>query len=359
MTGWKYMKRVVLLAALLALVGSVFAPRSFALRIDGREVEDVYAYILEKLEEDARIQEEYRKQAERNPAFRGIRPYTYSSLSHLSIEDLLYGAMQGGLVGARKAGPNAARSVSTALSEANIHRIMELVPMLSKDFTTGGILLQRMVVAGKKDYLQEYLLKRTRPGYASDSLFALFWRDELKRNHASYINALDLICNDIYSTSEPLEYAMRFYRDTLEEDFLAAFLADAGIAALVSQGKTDLKPALALADEGLRAQMENPGVLDKGMRSLIPLRKALKMQLDPAMQREAAVVQTATELLAELDAAYPALASLEEQASATPPPIVPPMMEGEGEGASAPEAPAEEATPSGFPKIGIPTLKGF
>lgn len=359
MTGWKYMKRIASLAGVLMLLGSLAAPVSFALRIDGREVEDVYAYILEKLDEDARIQDDYRKQAERNPAFRGIRPYTYSSLSHLSIEDLLYGAMQGGLVGARKAGPNAARAVSTALSEANIHRIMELVPMLSKDFTTGGILLQRMVVAGKKDYLQEYLLKRTRPGYASNSLFALFWRDELKRNHTSYINALDTICNDIYSTSEPLLYAMRFYRDTLEEDFLAAFLADTGIAALTSQGQTGLTPAVALADEGLRAQMENPGLLDKGMRSLVPLRKALKIQVDPAMQREAVVVERATELLAALDATYPALAALEEQASATPQPIAPPIMEGEGEGGSAPEAPADNATPSGFPKIGIPTLKGF
>jgi hypothetical protein len=345
------------LALTLCALGFWGAPTASALMIGGKEVEDVYEYILKTLEEDARVQEEYRKQTERNPSFRGIRPYTYSTLSHLSVEDLLYGAVQGGLSAVRDAGPNASRSLVVAACEANIQRIMELIPMLSKDFTTGQTLLQRMIVSGRKDYVQEFLLKRSRPGYANDSLFAAFWRDEIERNHDAYIAALDTICNDLYSGTEPLLLALRLYIETLEEEGRTAFESDSGIAPLLGQADTNVTLARAVADENLSGQMADPGLLQRHMRKLAPLRKSLENQLDPALQREEEVKVFAEQQLALLDAAFPAVREM--QATEPAPNAAPLPAPAEGEMAAPPEEPEESTTPSGFPKIGIPTLKGF
>jgi hypothetical protein len=333
------------------------ASQVHALFINGREVEDVYEYILDNLAEDARIQEEYRLQVERDPNFRGIRPYTFSSLSHLSVEDLVYGAAQGGLAAVRDAGPNATREEVIAQCEANIQRIMELFPMLTKDFTAANVLLQRMIVPARKDYMQEFLLKRCRPGRANESLFTLFWQEELQRNHQGYVRALSAICDDIYTTAEPLQLALELYVQVSEDDYLAAFNKDAGIAALRAQGHEELTPVRALSDESLQSQMANPDDLLRQTRKLVPVRKRLLAQLDPTMQRDDALKEFATRLLAAFDEAHPTVEKMQDE---EPEPAAPPAMPFvEGEMASPEEAPADTETPTGFPKIGIPTLKGF
>lgn len=346
------------ITAILAAAALVYgAPTAHALFINGREIEDVYEYILDTLEEDARIQEEYRLQVERDPNFRGIRPYTFSSLSHLSVEDLVYGAAQGGLAAVRDAGPNATREEIIAQCEANIQRIMELFPMLTKDFTAADVLLQRMMVPARKDYMQEFLLKRSRPGLANESLFTLFWQDELRRNHQPYLRSLATICDDIYTTTDSLKLALELYLQATEDDYQAAFEKDAGIAALRAQGLDDLTPRRALEDDALRSQMADPDDLLRQTRKLVPVRKRILAQLDPAMQREDAVKDFATKLLADFDAAHPTVQQMQEEEPEPMPAPPLPMLEGE---APAPEeAPADTETPSGFPKIGIPTLKGF
>ena len=335
--------------ALVACVLLGAAMPAKALIVDGKEVEDIYEYILKQLQEDAAKQEEYRKQLERDPNFRGYRPYTYSLLSHLSTEDLLYGATQGGLAAIREAGPNAPAEQVAAMAEANIQRVMELFPMLTGDLVAGETLLKKMTIAGRKDHMQLFILKRCVPGYANDSLFAAYMQDEVQRNRTAFVNALDLICQDVFADTPVLLLALELYAKANEEDYVKDFERDAGYAALRAQGIEGLTPKLALETPEYHAMLANP---DRFKDTLAEVRKRIAQQLDPALQRAEPVVELATRLLAVFDAAHPAIAA---EAEATPGSAAPAMPE---QSPDAPDVPGTEP-PANVPKIGIPTLGAF
>jgi hypothetical protein len=338
------MNRWALVACML--LGAALPAR--ALIVDGKEVEDIYEYILEKLQEDAAKQEDFRKQLERDPNFRGYRPYTYSLLSHLSTEDLLYGATQGGLAAIREVGPNAPAERVAAVAEANIQRVMELFPMLTGDLVAGETLLKKMTIAGRKDYMQPFILKRCVPGYANDSLFAAYMQDEVRRNRTAFVNALALICDDAFTETPVLLLALELYANAVEQDYVIDFEKDVGYAALRAQGIEGLTPKLALETPEYHAMLAAP---DRFKDNLAKVRACLAKQLDPALQREVPVVELATRLLAEFDAAHPGIAA---EAETTPGSAAPPMPE---QSPDAPDVPGTE--PPATPRIGIPTLGGF
>lgn len=328
-----------------------------ALIIDGKEVEDIYAYIVKTLDEEAQLQEEYQTQVERNPAYAGYRPYTYSSLRHLSTEDLVYGAMQGGMTARRELGPEAASAEVAARAEANINRVMELFPMLAKDFNTGEVLLKRMVGTGRLDYFQLYLLKRSRPGHANDSLFAAFWREEVQRNQVAYRKVLEEICDSAFSQTESLQYAIPFYAEIVEQEYRAAFERDAGVTAMLAEGIPNLTPHAVLSDPALRARLANAAALESKTRELVFARKRFEAQLDPNMARAPHIVAMVEDFLDKFDKENPSVREYAEQ-MADKLPVAPipltAMPEPEPE-----ESPESEASKPDVPKIGIPTLQGF
>jgi len=183
----------IFLAVLMALPAS-------ALVVDGKEIRDIYGYIIRVLEDDEKVQEQYREQAARNPSYRGYRPYTYSSLRHLTTEDLLYGALQGCFL-ALRINRGAPPEVMDAKTEANINVVMELFPMLARDFTAGEQLLGYMTGRGGDEYFRLYLLRRCEPGYARDSLFARFWQDCIKRHEKQYLETLEFLAD--FSSTDP------------------------------------------------------------------------------------------------------------------------------------------------------------
>lgn len=326
-----------------------------ALIIDGKEVEDVYAYIIKMLDEEAKLQEEYRIELDQNPAFSGYRPYTYSTLRHLSTEDLIYGALQGGLTAVRELGPNAAPELVAAQAEANISRVMEMFPMLSKDFTTGALLLKRMIGTGRMDHFQLYLLRRIRPGYANDSLFASFWREELKRNRSALVETLGQICDSAFADPAALEYALPIYAQTVEEIYWEKYHADPDVARLLSTGHEGLLPHELLASPELRAEVKRIDALEKRTQELGMTRARLANQLDPNLNRPARIREVAQGLLDEFDAKHP---TVKHVPSAGVIPAPPPVTESTPDAPPAAEEETDSATPAA-PRIGIPTLKGF
>lgn len=341
----------------LLLAWLTFPSLGHALIIDGKEVEDIYAYIVKTLDEEAKLQEEYQTQVERNPAYAGYRPYTYSSLRHLSTEDLVYGAVQGGMTARRELGPDAAVEEVAARAEANINRVMELFPMLAKDFNTGEVLLKRMVGTGRLDYFQLYLLKRSRPGFANDSLFSAFWREEVQRNAAAYRKVLEDICDSAFSQTQALEYAIPFYAQIVEQQFRAAFERDAGVVAMIAEGIPNLTPHTALTDPALRARLANSAALQSRTRELVFARKRFEAQLDPNMTRAPHILAMVKELLDKFDQENPSVREYaEEMADKLPVAPIPltSMPEPEPE-----ESPESDASKPDVPKIGIPTLQGF
>lgn len=327
-----------------------------ALIIDGKEVEDVYAYIIKMLDEEAKLQEQYRIELDQNPAFSGYRPYTYSTLRHLSTEDLIYGALQGGLTAVRELGPNAAPELVAARAEANISRIMEMFPMLSKDFTTGTLLLQRMIGSGRMDHFQLYLLKRIRPGFANDSLFASFWREELKRNRSALLETLGQICDSAFADPAALEYALPIYAHTVEEAYWEKYHEDPDVARLIATGHEGLKPHELLASPELRSEVKRIDALEKRTRELGLTRTRLVNQLDPNMNRPECIRTLAQGLLETFDAKHPTVKDA-PLTGIMPAPL--PASEPASEPAPAAVEEKDDSAAPAAPRIGIPTLKGF
>jgi len=348
---FRYLKMSIALA-LLVLCLSLPA---HALIIDGKEVEDVYAYIIKMLDEEAKLQEDYRIELGQNPAFPGYRPYPYSPLRHLTTEDLIYGALQGGLTAVRELGPNAAPELVAAQAEANISRVMEMFPMLSKDFTTGSLLLKRMIGSGRMDHFQLYLLKRIRPGYANDSLFASFWREELKRNRSALIETLGQICDSAFADPVALEYALPMYVQTVMEAYWEKYQSDPDVARLLATGHEGLKPHELLASPELRVEVKRIDALEKRTQELGMARTRLENQLDPNLNRPGRIRELAQELLEEFTLKHPTVKNM-PSAGIMPAPL--PVTDSTPDAAPAAEEEDDSAAPAA-PRIGIPTLKGF
>lgn len=335
----------------LLLCACLCAPAR-ALMVEGREIEDIYAYILQVLKEQEQAEATYQEKVKQGVEYRGNRPYGFNALRHLTMDDLIYGAVQGGLTAVRELGPDATPSQLAAKAEANIQTVMEMFPMLANNFLAGEALLKRMKGSNRRDYMQMFLLRRCKPGIASDSLFSLYWQEELRRNRSQYISTLGGILDSPNAEPEAVALALPLYVEAADAAYEEAFARDAG-ARKLREADPALTPDAVFADPALMSQLENPTALHERTEGLAAVRERLVAQSEPTMQRSKELVETAKGLLAAFDARHPAVAGMKVKEQPKP---LAPSTEGEGEAEG--EAPLPEESPeSDVPKIGIPTLK--
>jgi len=317
-----------------------------ALVIDGQEVQDLYGYILRILEEDARVQAEFREQALRNPTYRGYRPHTYSSLRHMTTEDILYGAAQGAYMAIRYNRDGDA-GVIAAKAEANIGVVMELFPMLARDFEAGAKLVELMQGKGTQDYFQIYLLKRAIPGLTSPSLFSEYWQEAIQQHRPAFNKAIVFLLENYATAPDAAALAMRIQEFQAEKEFLDWLQQEAGVREWMAKQPEpkDLRDT-AVRAEALAA-VKNRNALDSRLRALFESRQLIARQTDEVLSRTAELKQAALDTVARIDAAYPMLASLEQLPDRSKGPMIP-------------GPPRDENAPitSTQPTLGIPTL-GF
>lgn len=320
-----------------------------ALNVNGKDVEDIYAYILQMLEEQKKAEEVYEEKARMGLEYRGNKPYAFNALRHLSMDDIIYGAIQGGLTAVREMGPNATPEQVSARAEANIALVLDMLPVLANNFVVGEKLLHRMRAGGRGDFMQRFLLRRCKPGIAGDSLFALYWREELIRNRTLYIAALGDILDNPMAEADIATLALELYADVVEARYQDSFQRDSGAKRLM-ESQPGLTPAAIMGDPALVAQLEDAEKIARANKDLSVARRRIAEQLDPAMQRSAEIVEQATAVLAALDERHPHIAAMSAPTEGPSEPA--PAMDAVpmDESTSAPEeAPA-------IPRLGIPTL---
>ena len=318
-----------------------------ALVIDGKTVEDLYGYILDILEEDKRVQEEYEVQALRNPTYRGYKPYTYSSLRHMTTEDLIYGAMQGAFAAVRQ-NQGEPQSVVEAQAEANIGLVMELFPMLARDFEVGEQLISRLSGSGSFDHFQMYLLRRAIPGTANPSLFSDFWQESIRRHRTAFDKVMVFLLEGRSTDPRALMLAMEITVREHEYRVARSLERDEGLRAWIQANQPGTSAAEITPDAAIMAAMTDPGPYLRALSNLDTFRKLLSKQIEPGMERPEYVQNAARKALDSFEQNYPLLGTVEQDGGPAPAP------------ASAPDAPAQATEPDGKkqepPRIGIPTF---
>jgi len=317
-----------------------------ALVIDGQEVQDLYGYILRVLEEDARVQAEFREQALSNPTYRGYRPHTFSSLRHMTTEDVLYGAAQGAYMAIRY-NRDGSPEVVAAKAEANIGVVMELFPMLVRDFETGGKLVALMQGKGTQDYFQIYLLKRAIPGITSPSLFSEYWQEAIQQHWPAFVKAIEFLLENYSTSPEAAALAIRIYETIAEQEFLDWLEQEPGVREWMAKQPEprDLRDAAAKTEA--IAAVKNKGALNARLKALSKSRQLIARQTEDDLNRLSELRQTARDTVARIDAAYPMLLELEAEPNRPRAPTIP-------------GPPRDDNAPitSTQPTLGIPTL-GF
>ncbi|MBI1320927.1 MAG: hypothetical protein GC168_18530 [Candidatus Hydrogenedens sp.] len=330
----------------LALIVVVSSSAAHALVINGKEVQDLFGYIVQILKEDAKVQQEFRAQVARNPSYRGYRPHTYSALRHLSTEDLLYGAAQGAYTAIRQ-NRGATEEVIGAKAEANIGMIMEMFPMLALDFSAGEELIGKMQGDGKKDYFQIYLLRRAIPGITAPSLFSEYWQESIQRHWPAFRKAVIFLLENYSTSPEAASLAMRILDETAEQDFLRWLEREPGVAAWRKEHPD--APALADMEDyaEVLAAAQDQDTMKARLKTLGEARAMLLRQTEDVLQRPTELREQARERVARLDSAYPGLTDTPIAPKATPAPGIPGPPRDDNAPLQAPQ-----------PVIGIPTL-GF
>ncbi|MFM1918693.1 MAG: hypothetical protein RLZZ303_327, partial [Candidatus Hydrogenedentota bacterium] len=187
------------------------------------------------------------------------------------------------------------------------------------------------------------------------SLFASFWREELKRNRSALIETLGQICDSSFTDPAALEYALPMYVQTIEEAYWEQYQADPDVTRLLAAGHEGLQPHELLASPELRAEVKRIDALEKRTQELGMTRTRIENQLDLNLNRPAHIRELAQGLLDDFDAKYPAVKNA-PSVGIMPAPL--PVTESNPEAPPVADEEGNSAAPAA-PRIGIPTLKGF
>jgi hypothetical protein len=284
---------------IFSLTVLVWALPASALIINGEEIEDLWGYVNEVLDQEQQQWEARQEQAKHNPAFTLERHYDYTALRLLKEEELVRAALQGGYE-ARRDNQDKPPAVVNLLEEANINRVLEYFPLLVRDTNSSDPLL--IVLQGGAGHKagQQFLLRRAVPGYANRSAFTDYWQDELLRRDDSFTKILTEVIESNNTEDDLRALAMEvLYRHRLRElnDFIRR---DPNVREYMASSGNKISPEELVVRDDLSLESWNEDPFQERLSAFVSLAELYGEIVDTKTKAPQSVRVTGRDLLERL-----------------------------------------------------------